>query len=165
MARLYASRYAPLYGAADASGGGADGGVGGGGGGGGGVGGGGVGGGGGGGVDMDGKDQDAAAELERCLTTAAAPENAATADAALLARLAAHAARVAALLVAPDASWDGGRVYAPGIARELAGDYVEELVGWACGAERAWLLLRLMATRPEAALRGAAWDAGARTSE
>ena len=34
-------------------------------------------------------------------------------------------------------------------AAELAADYVEEVAGWACGADGAWRLLRLLASTHE----------------
>jgi hypothetical protein len=41
------------------------------------------------------------------------------------------------------------RRYDSGVAAELAGDYVEELLGYACGAEDAWRLVRALAEGAE----------------
>ena len=62
----------------------------------------------------------------------------------------AFASSVAALLTETDPSAIGGpRAFSPGVAAELAADYVEELAGWACGADGAWRLLRLLALTEE----------------
>uniref|UniRef100_A0A6U7DNC8 JmjC domain-containing protein n=1 Tax=Haptolina brevifila TaxID=156173 RepID=A0A6U7DNC8_9EUKA len=76
-------------------------------------------------------------------------------DDSLRHRLAMYASSVASLLTQPDPS-AGGRQFARGVARELAADYVEELAGWACGAEGAWRLLALLATTEELNLDHAA---------
>ena len=52
------------------------------------------------------------------------------------------------LLTEPDAAANG-RQYDRGVAAELAADYVEEGAGWACGADGAWRLLRLLARTHE----------------
>ena len=41
------------------------------------------------------------------------------------------------------------RVYRWRVAAELAADYMEELAGWACGADGAWRLLRHLALTEE----------------
>eukprot|EP00908_Phaeocystis_cordata_P012118 Transcript_23084.p1 GENE.Transcript_23084~~Transcript_23084.p1 ORF type:complete len:559 (+),score=189.27 Transcript_23084:94-1770(+) len=128
VAELFASRYAPLYGAAAAAP-----------------------------REAAGAGAEQCERLEACLTAAAAEPGAAEADGALRARLRAHAEEVAALLTAPDGTW-AARAYEASVARELAGDYIEELAGWACGPEGAWRLLRLLAAQREAALTRAAWD-------
>ena len=46
----------------------------------------------------------------------------------------------------------GGRTFGAAVARELAGDYAEELAGWASGAAGAATLLRLLAGHGEAEL-------------
>jgi hypothetical protein len=69
-------------------------------------------------------------------------------DPELRGRVRAFAASVAGLLARPDAS-AAGRRFAPAVARELASDYVEEIAGWACGADGAWRLLRLLALTEE----------------
>ena len=60
------------------------------------------------------------------------------------------ASAVAALLREPDEA-AGGRTFGAAVARELAGDYAEELAGWASGAAGA-KLLRLLAGHGEAEL-------------
>ena len=61
------------------------------------------------------------------------------------------ASAVAALLREPDEA-AGGRTFGAAVARELAGDYAEELAGWASGAAGAAALLRLLAGHGEAEL-------------
>ena len=63
-------------------------------------------------------------------------------------------AQVAALLTEPD---PGGRSFAPGVPRELAADYVEEMAGWPMGAEVGRLLLLHLSTAPEIAPVWAMW--------
>ena len=55
---------------------------------------------------------------------------------------------MAALLTRPDPAANG-RSFDRGVAAELAADYVEELAGWACGADGAWRLVRLLASTDE----------------
>ena len=63
-------------------------------------------------------------------------------------RVRAFGASIADLLVEADET-AGWRRFSAGVASELAADYVEELAGWACGADGAWRLLRLLATTEE----------------
>ena len=63
-------------------------------------------------------------------------------------------AQVAALLTEPDPS---GRSFAPGVPRELAADYVEEMAGWPMGAEVGRLLLLHLSKAPETAPVWAMW--------
>ena len=122
LARLYASRFAPLYGAlhdahthsdADRAGG-------------------------------------SARALAECLSAPphTLPPGAPELDAGLRQRVRAFAASVAALLTQPDVA-ASGRVYDPAVAAELAGDYVEESAGWAVGAAGAWRLLRQLSLTAE----------------
>jgi hypothetical protein len=95
--------------------------------------------------------------LSDCLATPPvddATTNAPELDPQLRQRIRAFAASVAALLTEPDTTAIGGpRRYTPGVAAELAADYVEELAGWACGADGAWRLLRLLALTEETDVR------------
>ena len=59
----------------------------------------------------------------------------------------------AALLREPDKA-AGGRTFGAAVARELAGDYAEELAGWASGAAGAATLLRLLAGHGEGQVPG-----------
>ena len=90
--------------------------------------------------------------LSDCLsaTPESLPPDAPELDTQLLQRVRAFASSVAALLTETDPSAIGGpRAFSPGVAAELAADYVEELAGWACGADGAWRLLRLLALTEE----------------
>lgn len=93
--------------------------------------------------------------VAECLGHAAhvLPPDAPERDARLRGRLGEYAAAVAAVLAEPDRSGAGtrfdGRRYDFGVARELAADFIEELFGWACGADGAWRLLRLLAQLSE----------------
>ena len=93
---------------------------------------------------------DASTSLAECLGAAARalPPGAPERDVALHHRMAQYASTVAALLVEPDRSADG-RVFARGVAVELAGDYVEEMAGWAVGADGTWRLIRQLALAEE----------------
>lgn len=125
LAKLYASRYAPLYGALHDDGSAALGAA--------------VG------------ERSSSAGLADCLAASdgrTLPPEAPERDAALVQRVRAFAGRVAALLTQPDHA-AGGRTYDRGVAMELAADYVEEIAGWACGAPGAWRLLRLLARTHE----------------
>lgn len=123
LAQLYASRYAPLYGNLHAplasSTGVAEGGT-----------------------------NDQIASCLRAAGSHALPLDAPEHDVHLRRRIGEYAASVADLLVSADPA-AGGRFFGRGIATELAGDYVEELAGWACGAEGAWRLLRWLAITEE----------------
>ena len=73
------------------------------------------------------------------------------AEGALKSAVLSTASAVAALLREPDEA-AGGRTFGAAVARELAGDYAEELAGWASGAAGASKLLRLLAGHGEAEL-------------
>ena len=119
LAHLWASRYAPLYGALHE---GAAAGMG---------------------------------AIADCLGTAALrelPAHAPERDPALLRRLTAYAEAVASIVLEPDAAVGTsfeGRTFERAVAAELVADFTEELFGWACGAEGAWRLLRILATTSE----------------
>ena len=121
LAHLWASRFAPLYGPLHAT---------------------------------EASQSHSTLAIADCLGVAAhtlaadAPER----DMGLRHRLREYAATVAAILTQPDDSVGTnfeGRRFTPGIATELAADNVEELLGWACGADGAWRLLRLLAITEE----------------
>ena len=76
------------------------------------------------------------------------PPDAPERDPSLRRRVRAFGASIADLLVEADET-AGWRRFSAGVASELAADYVEELAGWACGADGAWRLLRLLATTEE----------------
>ena len=76
------------------------------------------------------------------------PPHAPERDASLRQRVRGFAASIADLLIEADHT-AGWRRFSAGVAAELAADYVEELAGWACGADGAWRLLRLLATTEE----------------
>ena len=83
--------------------------------------------------------------LHACLATLPAASSA-EADPGLRVRLSDFGARAAALLTEPDPTW--GRTFGPGVAAELAADYLEELAGWAGGAEDARQLVQALAAAP-----------------
>ncbi|KAL1530843.1 hypothetical protein AB1Y20_001738 [Prymnesium parvum] len=97
----------------------------------------------------DGK-REAASELEELAACLAAPPSQGDPerDPALRRRIDEFAQSVAALLTDMDPEW--GRSFDHGIVTELAGDYVEELLGWAGSAGDAQGLLQLLATDDDA---------------
>jgi hypothetical protein len=59
---------------------------------------------------------------------------------------------VASIVLEPDAAVGTsfeGRTFERAVAAELVADFTEELFGWACGADGAWRLLRILATTSE----------------
>ena len=92
--------------------------------------------------------------LSDCLAAAPQSPDAPELDADLRQRIRSLGAAVASLLTEADPAAPGGpRAFSVGVAMELAADYVEELAGWACGAEGAWRLLRLLALTEETDLQ------------
>lgn len=88
--------------------------------------------------------------LSDCLAAPPDTPDAPELDASLRRRIRAFASSVAGLLINPDPAAPGGpRTYSIGVAAELAADYVEEVSGWACGADGAWRLVRLLALTEE----------------
>ena len=91
------------------------------------------------------------ARLADCLSAAppySLPRGGPELDGGLVRRIRAFGASMAALLTRPDPAANG-RSFDRGVAAELAADYVEELAGWACGADGAWRLVRLLASTDE----------------
>mmetsp|Transcript_26639 Transcript_26639/g.58398 ORF Transcript_26639/g.58398 Transcript_26639/m.58398 type:complete len:486 (+) Transcript_26639:178-1635(+) len=78
--------------------------------------------------------------LAQCLQTPSHED--ALEDGAWLQQLHVTGSAVADILVDADETWQ--RRYDPSVAEQLAGDYVEEVAGWACGADGVWRLLQAL---------------------